>query len=116
MTSLRTNKSFLKIFLIALLLVGLFYFLASKDKAAETTLLKPSQLNFAQSNELKIETPTQIKNPSAEEKPEDVSKLNIDEQNKIKILNEILRTKNDNELYEQTQTLVRYPKLAAQNS
>lgn len=109
MTSQQQNKKYIKVILIiALLVAGLFYFLRSNmghDAASdEKKVLKPSQMTFADSNkfrepELPVSGDASVVSGTTTEptKPLEEVQLQPADQKKIDTLNEILKSKNDND-------------------
>ena len=106
----QNNKKYLNVVLfIALLLAGLFYFLrprfASEFAANQQEKpLKPSQMTFADSNkfrepELNSTDSTAALQQNAGQPTDSVveAELRPEDQKKIEILNEILKSKNDND-------------------
>lgn len=113
MTSQPQSKKYLGLILIiALLLAGLFYFLRparvadqGDETAEDEVVLKPSQMNFAESNHLPAPQPLQ---ESGEPVMDDTSgvqplvpyhgvKLQPEDQQKMNVLDEILKSRNDND-------------------
>ena len=99
----RLRSSRFSVFaIIALLTAGLFYFWGYDRKSSPVAGLKPSQLNFAESNQLPHEKTTATSLPLPVK--ENSSTLNqpvpeLSEKEKVAwaTLDEILKTKNDND-------------------
>lgn len=100
---MKTTKIFILIslFLGALLLAGLFLFLKQSPSPKVATALKPGQLNFSQSNKLP--------EPAVPEKPVQtlastqqisfkIENLNTEDKIKWFIFEDVLKSKNDNDL------------------
>jgi len=95
------NRKTFSLILGALLFAGLFFFLRSQKPVDATGTLKPSQLDFSHGN-----APTQVEvraNEVIKEKAavpisaELAQKLSASETSKIQILDEVLKSKNDND-------------------
>ncbi|MEZ0391170.1 MAG: hypothetical protein ACAH59_03070 [Pseudobdellovibrionaceae bacterium] len=91
MISVRTKKIFAGIFFGALLVAGLFFF--GTEKKPE---LKPSKIDFKESNRPIEKVESSPANQAPFQWPEDNS-LNSEDQKKWDILTEILESKNDND-------------------
>jgi hypothetical protein len=102
---LQTRKIFLSLIIGALLIAGLFFVVSRNNSAGDdVALLKPSQLDFTQSNELQqpagnseivgTEAAVELSKTAIFPTPAD---LNASEQKKWAILEEILKTKNDSD-------------------
>lgn len=85
----------------ALLCVGLFLFFRPEKSEVTQSHLKPSQLNFSDSNELLTEQPKvdthNTNNTSTENSRRAVENLTSDEKRNWSVFEEILKTKNDND-------------------
>lgn len=83
----------------ALLIVGLFLFLRSKSPEIHSAEMKPSRLNFAQSNQFpqvipKQELPTEN---TQKTEPSHFENFSIEDKEKWTVFENILKTKNDND-------------------
>lgn len=108
MTSQAPNKKyFSSILIIALLVAGLFYFLRTRssveNSAASQKILKPSQMTFANSNQLSEPELVSSDSSDATSSASSSSVFNEEvqlqpaDQKKIEIFDEILKSKNDND-------------------
>lgn len=101
---MQTKKLFLVLLIGALLLAGLFFIMGKKSSEA-TTLLKPSQMDFTNSNQLqepmKFEEQSQAEPTNVESVSATVfappTTLSESEQKLWTTLEEILKSKNDND-------------------
>lgn len=100
---MRQTKVFFSLILGALLTAGLFLFLRNhKSTPLEQTELKPSQLDFTQSNELpeknnKAEKPQHKESSSLISEPQAVQNFSQEEKSQWQIFETLLKTKNDND-------------------
>lgn len=96
---MKKTKTILILVIGALFIIGLFLFLRSKNPEATTPNLKPSQLNFSQSNELPSQPMPQTKiiSENKVKVPSYIESLTPQEKNQWLVFESILKTKNDND-------------------
>lgn len=99
---MKTTKILFSFLIGALLIAGLFLFLRSRNHESATNFLKPSQLNFSESNQLPVTNSATEKTNTETLKNQtlaSVSHENFSPQEKSQwmIFEDILKTKNDND-------------------
>lgn len=95
---LKTKSFFLLILIGALLLAGLFLFLDPRAKGISSSSLKPSQLNFSESNELpSVKKEVQEKLGSENSVSTIKESFSLDEKSQWQAFEDILKVKNDND-------------------
>jgi hypothetical protein len=102
MISRIRNNKFSILILIALLTAGLFFYLRTTHVPEnETKIIKPSQLDFSQSNQLRENTVEAVSKSSdnsvAAPQVSEPAALSEKEKSAWKALHEILKSKNDND-------------------